>query len=285
MKLYSEEPLFVKFSGAAKEWSEWDRVVVPNGKYHVQPPMRHRLVLKKAKLCYYPNVTDDGSTGVENGSGPLRLYQDMSKDDYAALGACGCLPHETFFLEATDARTLHTVRPHMSGMSSIDTERAVDSMRFASLEQAPSWEHLIEQKSVTVVPADPGTPAVPPGVPSFEVNPGGIPAVPGTPAYEIKHAPVRSDIIKPWVADYDSDAATFDLSHLDTNQIVLRVVDAEGHSLRELNQKGFIPADYHVTLQCQFSYQMYVQDIERPKHKRGGFTGYYKSAITDQHCN
>lgn len=278
MKLYSEEPLFVKFSAKSEDWTEWDRIVVPNGKYHVQAPMQHRLVLKQATLMMYPVIDADGAVGGDAHSStgvvtadPKRLYTDMKLADLTKLYDCGCVPHEQLYLEATDAQTLHTQRDDVRGNGSsvsydkdgkmvlrprvTDTERAVNGMRFAQLNMAhradPSTAQ-IEQKTATS--------AEPP----------------------VDVVDAKRDMNPRWHVQYPDDCACFDLSQMDTNMIVLRVVDAEGHSLRDLCQLKAFPTGYRLTLTCQFAYQKYAQDVEQPQHPRGGLTGYYKSAISGQ---
>lgn len=132
MQVVHAEPIFIKLkrnlpgTGATGAlWEEWTPLQIPNGAYHVQAPMKHRIVCKTARL-----------------SMPSNDHNNLTKPTKA-----GCSwPYHTMYVEAQQARALSSAwnpttgaHPHKDSMLySKKFAQMIFHPRF-SMDEATGW--------------------------------------------------------------------------------------------------------------------------------------------------
>ena len=123
VKVFREEPLFIKIRRKAQDFPDWFHLALPQGRYKVNAPLQHRLICKEAQLrpeCDY----DELYTTADSSTPPVHTFHDL-KDN---LGA----PHNHLYLEATTATSVSTSHANIDGSNEND-ELLINSTKFAKL--------------------------------------------------------------------------------------------------------------------------------------------------------
>ena len=258
--------LFLRIRKVAREWKEYEEVVMPNGFCKVNAPQRHRLVLKEAILSSegVTNInTHDGGGGVDGTVEKLNSQRPKPGNTplYAAHHS------HTLYLEARDAVSLHMSRTaDVVGKYDIETlafenvpaNVAIEGNTIAPLTME-TYDMLRWNPEEVTSPADEA---------GWRINE----TTPVLREPHIRHRMVRHD-----------DAAHFTLKGEDVKTLQFRVCTPEEHSLKWLVDHYYIDEDADLNLEMWFVYERYTPQQQQPQHFDNHFVGYYKSAITDQH--
>ena len=272
--------LFLRIRKVAKEWKEFEDVVLPNGFCHVAAPQRHRLVLKEAIL------SSEGATGMittkvtlTNGDtidGTVNKLNDRrSPGSGKSTPVLHNVAAHTFYLEARDARAVRMQRgPNEVGTYDLATQTyenvpgsfAIEGNTFAPLTMERYTMYRWRTKRAT------------------DASNNNESDENGDPVYEIDDSdPVDEQINIRWRIVRQDDAAHFTLNGDDVKSLQFRVVTPEEHSLKWLVDNFYIDEDADLNLEMWFVYERYTPQQQQPQHNANHFVGYYKSAITDQH--
>ena len=150
VKIFREEPLFIKIRKPAKEFPQWIHLKLPQGWYKVNAPLEHRLICKEAQLI----PEQDYDTWYENNP-YFKVYDDRGLTDYFnkvydVLGQDTGVrvpeklregvrtnenfgaPHNCLYLEATTASSVSTSHDHLYGTTEYE-ELLKGSTKFAKL--------------------------------------------------------------------------------------------------------------------------------------------------------
>ena len=123
VKVFREEPVFIKVRKAASEFPQWIHLKVPQGRYKVNAPLEHRMICKEAMLIAEIAPTELYSS-TPDASDPDVIEGVVSR----GLGA----PHNHLFLEATTASSVSSSHNMILG-SAEDEELLKNSTKFAKL--------------------------------------------------------------------------------------------------------------------------------------------------------
>lgn len=344
-----EEPLFLdwKCTINPRNIPEWWHIKIPQGRYHVNPPTKHRLVLKQGNIKIESNklsgeamdqsmcdnynctnylddagatqgelkteVTIDGIGGDIKADIPYNTYYFLNpwlynilpipalllnKDESSRIVLPQWFKHPGHVQKSTIVKqvndyTAYKPRYYLpqtrwefdpEGRTAEGRQLALGSVE-AYRDVFPWSEMYLEAKSASSLQPDPLQA-------SFDTTQ----YVPGN---KVGKMDAQSSGIWHWSANRMDDDFNYELPHHDTNDLYFRVADSRGNSLKLLMEDMpaserewsiFNPANPNQpkgkTISCQFSlvYQKYTTHAQAPNHERGGFTGYYKTAITDQHA-
>ena len=345
-----EEPLFLdwKCTIDPKNIPEWWHIKVPQGRYHVNPPTKHRLVLKQGNIkiesnklaseamdkamcdnynvqtlktttgtkqinqysAFLPAKTEKGIDAQIKADVPYNTYYFLNPWFYNILPIPMWISHQDgaeyelarhniypgTVAEEREARDINgqNVKPRYyppntrwefdpNGKTAQGEPLALGSIG-AYRDVFPWSEMFLEAKSASSLQPD-----------RLDASFHSTQYVPGT---KVGKLDAFEDGMWQWTTDRHDDDFNFELPHHDAMDLYFRVADSRGNSLkllmqdmpREEKQFSIFSGDESQpkgkTIACQFAlvYQKYTVHAEAPNHERGGFTGYYKTAITDQHA-
>ena len=97
------------------------------------------------------------------------------------------------------------------------------------------------------------------------------------------HEPLVYDVRDRWHILRHDDASHFTLKGDDVKSVQFRACTAEEHSLKWLVDNYYIEPEADLNLEMWFTYEKFTPQQQQPPKFESTFTGYYKTAITDQH--
>ena len=95
--------------------------------------------------------------------------------------------------------------------------------------------------------------------------------------------PIVQDVRDRWHVLRHDDASHFTLKGDDVKTVQFRACTAEEHSLKWLVDNYYIEPEADLNLEMWFTYEKFTPQQQQPPKFESTFTGYYKTAITDQH--
>ena len=225
-------------------WGEWEPLQIPNGAYHVQAPMKHRIVCKTARLTMHDAYVINPRLNNQVGDAHL-LHQKLIKS----------WPYHTMYVEAQQARALTTAwDPATDGRSHPHRHSAVYSKKFAQM--------IFKPKAMRMKPEDTVRSAQPDYYEDAD--------------HDYTWECIREDDAFSFVLQLnDTNALQLRVADAEEHSLA-QLADMSKHV------SGW-PEGAEVILEMACVYEQYTVPQEKPNHPHGAFMGYYKTAITDQH--
>ena len=245
VKVFREEPLFIKIRKQAKDFPQWIHLRLPQGRYKVNAPLQHRLICKEAMLV--PELSYSSCYG---GAG-VGVTPD-------SLGA----PHNHLYLEATTAASVSTSHDHLYGQTE-NEELLKSSTKFAKLTLSDKLGSKFNRDD---------TGESKKGLMTLNNE-------------QMVYACNRLDNAYAFnLGSNDETSLHLRIADCEGHGLYLLSAPLPKRS-DGFDQFNLFEGETVIELTISLVYQVFVQDVEMPQHPKEGLTGYYRTAITEPLSN